>query len=78
MVSAQSFEFTLNEVLTVGCGSANPLTDMTKKVDVVIDGNKGKLTYASLNCLNNTIQNQASRIKNHRLLSQSIVSTLSA
>jgi len=50
MVSAQSFEFTLNKVLTVGCGSANPLTDMTKKVDVVIDGNKGKLTYASLNC----------------------------
>ncbi|MFY7944269.1 MAG: hypothetical protein ACOVNZ_06785, partial [Crocinitomicaceae bacterium] len=50
VVSAQSFEFTLNKVLTVGCGSANPLTDMTKKVDVVIDGNKGKLTYASLNC----------------------------
>ena len=47
---AQSTEFTLNKALTVGCGSANPLTDMTKKVDVAIEGNKGSLTYASINC----------------------------
>lgn len=47
---AQTIEFTLNKALTVGCGSANPLTDMTKSVDVVIAGNKGTLTYASLNC----------------------------
>ncbi|MFY7990529.1 MAG: hypothetical protein ACOVO3_07340 [Fluviicola sp.] len=47
---AQTIEFTLNKALTVGCGSANPLTDMTKKVDVVLEGNKGTLTYASINC----------------------------
>lgn len=47
---AQSIEFTLNKALTVGCGSSNPLTDMTKKVDVVLEGNKGTLTYASINC----------------------------
>lgn len=50
MTFAQSIEFTLNKALTVGCGTANPLTDMTKKVDVVMEGNKGTLTYASINC----------------------------
>ncbi len=47
---AQTIDFTLNKPLTVGCGSANPLTDMTKSVDVVISGNKATLSYASLNC----------------------------
>ncbi len=50
MTFAQSIEFTLNKALTVGCGTSNPLTDMTKKVDVVMEGNKGTLTYASINC----------------------------
>lgn len=47
---AQTYEFGLNKALTVGCYNANPLTDMTKKVDVKIDGQTGTLTIASLNC----------------------------
>ncbi len=49
-ISAQNYEFNLNKTLTVGCYNANPLTDMTKKVDVVVDKDKGTLTYSSLNC----------------------------
>lgn len=47
---AQSYEFSLNKGLTVGCYNANPLTDITKKVDVKIEGQTGTLTIASLNC----------------------------
>lgn len=50
LLNAQTLEFTLNKALTVGCGSANPLTDLTKKVDVLIEGSTGNLTYASINC----------------------------
>lgn len=50
VIMAQQLEFTLSKGLTVGCSGANPLTDMTKKMNVSIDGDKGVLTYASINC----------------------------
>lgn len=47
---ANAQEFTLSKGLTVGCNGANPLTDITKKITVSIDGNEGKMELKSLNC----------------------------
>jgi hypothetical protein len=47
---SQTKEFSLSKSVTVGCYNANPLTDMTKKIEVSIQNNEATFTIASLNC----------------------------
>ena len=47
---AQTVEFTLNKALVVGCYNAHALTDITKKVTVVMNGEKATMKYANFNC----------------------------
>lgn len=42
--------YTLSKGVTVGCANANPITDISKKIDLAIDGNHATFTLSSLNC----------------------------
>jgi hypothetical protein len=49
-LSAQNTEYFLSKTVTVGCYNANPLTDMTKKVDVAVKDQTAVFSIASLAC----------------------------
>lgn len=42
--------YTLSKGVTVGCANANPITDVSKKIDLAIDGSNATFTLSSLNC----------------------------
>ncbi|MCB9223609.1 MAG: hypothetical protein R2780_04415 [Crocinitomicaceae bacterium] len=48
--TANAQTYTLSKGLTVGCSGGNPLTDITKKIDIVKDDKGTRIKYASLNC----------------------------
>jgi hypothetical protein len=61
--AAQAQDFTLSKGVTVGCSGANPLTDISKKITVSIEGNKGKMILKSMNC-SKTVEAQSMGIVN--------------
>ena len=48
--------YTLAKGVTVGCANANPITDVSKKIDLTIDGSNATFTLSSLNCQNNIME----------------------
>ncbi|MEN9441446.1 MAG: hypothetical protein RLZ33_1523 [Bacteroidota bacterium] len=54
-LNAQNLEFTLNKGLTVGCYNANPLTDVSKKINLTQKDQLGTLTLVGMNCSRETI-----------------------